>query len=251
MRKFGFLVALPLVGALLGIAPAAAQPTPEVTAFCDAGLKVDKALSPLFEGKRPTAKIQRRIDAALTEAEAAAPPEVAANVASAAGIVRGALESGREEDFENPTLEQDSTAIDTYRYNSCGYTQLDVTGIDYEFEGLPRTLEPGPVAIRFTDTGAELHELAMARIKTKDSVRKLLRMSEKEQEKRLEFVGAAFAAPGETDYLIADLSKPGRYGVACFLPVGSTSEEAAEEAERGAKEHWQEGMFATIRVKRA
>ena len=48
MRKLGFLVALAIVGALLGIAPAMAQPTPDVAAFCDAGLTTDKAANKVF-----------------------------------------------------------------------------------------------------------------------------------------------------------------------------------------------------------
>jgi hypothetical protein len=251
MRKLGFLVALTTVGALLGVAPAAAQPTPEVTAFCDAALEVDKALTPLFEGGKPSRKTQQRIESALTEAESVAPPDIAATVQSAVGLLRGALQSGRERDFESPELEEAGTAIDQYRYNSCGYEQVDVTGIEYEFQGLPKTLPAGIVAFRFTDTGAELHELAMARLKTKDSLRKVLGMSEKEQAKKIEEVGSTFAMQGQTTYAIADMSKPGRYGLVCFLPVGSTSIEAAEEAGRNAKAHWQEGMLATIRVEKA
>jgi hypothetical protein len=252
MRKLGLLVALATAGALLGVAPAAAQPTPEVTAFCDAALKVDKALTPLFEGGRPTARIQQRIDAALSDAQSTAPPEVAANVESAASILRGALQSGREEDFENPELEQAGTAVDAYRYNSCGYEQLDVTGIEYEFQGLRKTVPAGPTAIRFTDTGAELHELLIFRVKSKDSVKKIVGLSEKEQRKKVEQIAGTFAEQGETTYTIADLSKPGRYGVVCHLPVGSTSEQALEEAaEDHAKSHADEGMFATIRVEKA
>jgi len=48
MRKLAVLVAVPIVGALLGIAPAAAQPTPDITAFCDAALTADKAANTVF-----------------------------------------------------------------------------------------------------------------------------------------------------------------------------------------------------------
>ncbi len=119
-----------------------------------------------------------------------------------------------------------------------------MTGIEYEFQGLPKTLPAGNVAIKFTDTGAEFHELGIARIKSKDSVKKILGLSEKEQAKKIEEIGGTFAMQGQTTYTIADLSKPGRYGVVCFLPVGSTSEQAAEQAEKKhAKAHWQEGML--------
>lgn len=247
MRKLAVLVAVPVVGALLGIAPAAAQPTPEITAFCDAALATDKAAGKALVEK-PKQKDIQALENALNQIESTAPPEVAANVQAAVAATRTAIQS-RKDPFDDPTFEQNLSAIDQYQYNSCGYTQLDVTGIEYEFQGLPKTLPTGKVAIRFTDTGAELHELAIARLKTKDSLRKILGMSEKEQRKKIEEVGGTFARQNETTYTVADLSKPGRYGVVCFLPVGSTSEEAAEEAgKKHAKPHWKEGMLATIRV---
>jgi hypothetical protein len=251
MRKLGFLVALTTVGALLGIAPAAAQTTPAVTAFCDAALKVDRAFNAIGD-RGPTKKQAQALDRSLSGAESTAPPEIAADVQSIAGIIRSAAQSGQDP-FGNPTFQQNGAAIDQYRYNSCGYTQLDVTGIEYEFQGLPKTLPAGKVAIRFTDTGAELHELQVFRVKGKDSVKKIVGLSEREQRKKGEQLGGTFAMQGETSYAFVDMSKPGRYGVVCHLPVGSTSEEAAEEAGEAhdAKSHAQEGMYATITVERS
>jgi hypothetical protein len=251
MRKLGVLVAIPTVGALLWMAPAVAQTTPEVTAFCDAGLKVDAALAKVFSANKPSAKVKQDADQALAQAESAAPSEIAATVQSVVGTIRQGLQNGKgpEELFQDPALQQDSNAIDEYRYNSCGYTQVDVTGIEYEFQGLPKTVPAGNVAIRFTDNGAELHELEVFRVKGKDSVKKLVGLSEKELGKKTEVVGSTFAMQGQTSHTIADLSKPGRYGVVCHLPVGSTSEQAAEQAgKKHAKSHAEEGMYATITV---
>jgi hypothetical protein len=247
MRKLGFLVVLTTVGGLVGIAPAAAQPTPEVTAFCEAALTTDKAAEKALVEK-PKQKDIQAFQAALTQIESTAPPEVATSVQAAAAQVRTAIQS-RQDPFEDPTFEQNINAIDEYRYNSCGYTQVDVTGVEYAFEGLPKTVPAGTVAIRFTDTGAELHELAIARVKGKDSVKKIVGLSEKEQRKKLEEVGGTFAMQGQTAYTIAELTKPGRYAVICHLPVGSTSVEALEEAEKDhPKSHAEEGMYATITV---
>jgi hypothetical protein len=106
------------------------------------------------------------------------------------------------------------------------------------------------VAIRFTDTGAEFHELAIVRVKSKDSVKKLAGLSEKELAKKTEEIGGTFATQGQTSYTIAELSKPGRYAVICHLPVGATSEEALERAGRkhDTKSHAQEGMIEEIKV---
>jgi hypothetical protein len=247
MRKLGFLVAFATAAAVVGITPAVAQTTPEVTAFCDAALTTDKAAEKALVEK-PKQKDVQALDAALAQIESAAPPQVAANVQAAVASTRNAIQS-RKGPFDDPTFQQNISAIDEYRYNSCGYTQLDVTGMEYEFQGLPKTLPAGKVAIKFTDTGAEWHELAIFRVKGKDSVKKIVGMPEKEQAKKIEETGGTFAMQGQTSYAIADMSKPGRYGVVCFLPVGSTSEQATEEAaKKHAKEHWQQGMLATITV---
>jgi hypothetical protein len=250
MRKLGFFVALTTVGALLGIAPAAAQTTPEVTAFCDAANRTDKAFAKLESGGKPKQKDIQALQSSLGEVESTAPPEIASQVQAVVAATRTAVESGKGDPSEaDPNFEQNFNALQQYRYNSCGYQQLDVTGIEYEFQGLPKTLPAGNVSIRFTDNGAELHELEVFRVKSKDSVKKIVGLSEKEQGKKIDEVGITFASQGQTSYTIADLSKPGRYGVVCHLPVGSTSEQAAEQAaKKHAKTHAQEGMYATITV---
>jgi plastocyanin len=251
MRKLGFFVALATACALVGVAPAAAQPTPEVTAYCEAALTTDKAIEKLFASERPKQKDLQAFQTALTQQESSAPPEVAATVQAAATQVRTAIPN-LQNLFEDPSFEQNVNAIDEHRYSSCGYTQIDVTGNEYAFEGLPKTVPAGTVAIRFTDTGAEWHELAIYRVKGKDSVKKIVGLSEKEQRKKLEEVGGTFAMQGQTTYTIAELTKPGRYALLCHLPVGSTSIEAAEEAEKDhPKSHAEEGMYATITVEKS
>ena len=235
---------------MVGIAPAVAgaqtQPTPEVTAFCDAGLTVDRAFAAAGQSdKGPSKKQQQAIDKALTDAQAKAPPEIAADLQSIVGIIQSATQSQQNPE-ENPTFQQNLSAIDQYRYNSCGYNQVQVTGIEYEFQGLPKTLPAGKTAIQFTDTGAELHMLDLFRIKTKDSLKKLLGLSEKEVGKKVEDIGSAdVIQQGGTAYVFADL-KPGRYGAVCFFPVGSTSLDALEHSK--GTPHWKEGMYQEVKV---
>lgn len=248
MRKLGVLVALTTASAVVGIAPAVAgAQTQGGQAFCDAALKVDKAFSAIGD-RGPTKKQAQALDQALSGAESTAPPEVAADVQSIAGIIRSAAQSNQDP-TESPTFEQNVAVIDQYRYNSCGYQQLQATGIEYEFQGLPKTVPSGKVAIQFTDNGAEIHELEVLRVKGKDSAKKLAGLSEKELSKKAEEVGSTFAMQGQTGYAFADMSKPGRYAVLCHLPVGSTSGQAAEEAfKKHAKTHAQRGMYADITV---
>ena len=147
MRKLAFLVALATSGALFGFSPASAQT--DTAAFCQAALKADALSTKLFSGgKKPSQKDQQALDAAFTQAENTAPPEVAANVQAAVNEVRNALQSGKEPD--ESVIEPNTTAIDQYRYNSCGYPTADVAGIEYEFQGLPKTVQQ-EIARRLTE----------------------------------------------------------------------------------------------------
>jgi hypothetical protein len=253
MRKLAVLVALPVAGALLGIAPAAAQPAPNITAFCDAALTADKAANKVFGGGKPKQKDVQALDAALAQTVSASPPELTETLQAVIAGVQSALQSGKDPS-EDPAFQRTLNVVDEYRYNSCGYQTADVTATEYEFVGLPKTFTPGPVAIKFTDTGAEIHEMAALRLKTKDSVKKVLGLSDKEQQKKAENVGAAFVQQGETDFFILDFSKPGRYAVVCFLPVGSTSQREIEKKSHehgGGTPHWKKGMYASITVQSA
>src|SRR4029453_11986796 len=118
MRKLGILVALTTAAAVIGIGPAVAgaqtQPTPEATAFCDAGLKVDKAFAAAgASNKPPTKKQQQAITSALTQAQSTAPPEVAADVQSIQGIIQSALQS-KQDPSQDPTFGQNLTGINQY-----------------------------------------------------------------------------------------------------------------------------------------
>jgi hypothetical protein len=88
--------------------------------------------------------------------------------------------------------------------------------------------------------------LDLFRIKTKDSLKKLLALPQKEVAKKVQDLGSADVTTlGGTAYVFADL-KPGRYGAACFFPVGATSLAALQSA-KGAP-HWKEGMYQEVKV---
>ena len=249
MRKLGFLVALATVGSLFAagtaVVGAQTQPTPDVTAFCDAGLKVDRAINAASQSNRPTQKQLQAVTSALDQAQTAAPGDIAPDVQSIAAIIQNAIQNNQNA-TQNPTFEQNLTAISQYRYNNCGYNQVQVTGTEYAFQGLPKTLPAGKTAIQFTDTGAELHMLAVFRVKTTDSVKNLLQQGRKAA-KKIQTVGEADVTTlGGTAYVFADL-KPGRYGAVCFFPVGATDPSKLNNP--NGTPHWKKGMYQEFKVK--
>jgi hypothetical protein len=225
------------------VGPAAAAATPEVKLFCKAVTVADNTIE--SAGERPTPRQQRAIKAALTAIDETAPTEIETVVASVTGIFRDSLQTGTDP-FENPDLRTGITAIDAFRFEECGYEQIETTGSEYKFAGFPKRIERGTVAIKFTNEGAELHELAMYRFKGDDTIKDLLGMNEKKAQKRVSEVDSTLAEQGQSSYAFVKFDETGRYFAACFLPVGSTSFEALENAD-GAP-HAIEGMAQGFRV---
>jgi hypothetical protein len=58
--------------------------------------------------------------------------------------------------------------------------------------------------------------------------------------------GGVAVCGGATSFLYTELKKPGRYAAVCFLPVGSTDQQALETAD--GPPHASEGMVAEFEV---
>jgi hypothetical protein len=135
-------------------------------------------------------------------------------------------------------------AIDSWIYDNCPGTQVPVTAIDYEYQGMPATLKAGVNKFKFTNTAPkEDHMIAIAKLtpaaQGKD-VQEILALPEKKQAKYVDQADGAFAyaTAGQTGYSPAALT-PGTYMYACFLPVGGKKNGAP---------HFTEGMYGTFTV---
>jgi hypothetical protein len=238
--RLRLLFGVGLLAAVLGItaSPISAQSSSEKT-FCkgvaDISLFFNKLDGP------PSSKEEKRIGRLLQPIEKNAPSALAAQVATATAGVRAGS-------FEDPAVDEAVGAVDAWVTENCGYQVVKVTGNEYTFQGIPGSLKPGITIFELTNTGAELHEASIVRIKGKEPVHELLDLPEKQLEKKVTFLGTGFAEQGGTDHAYVDL-KPGRYAAVCFLPVGST-DEASAESSQGAP-HAAEGMVAEFTVKKA
>jgi hypothetical protein len=236
------LLASACVALSLGLmAPAAtAQASPDQETFCKAVTDISLLFNRIDD--EPNKKQQKQLGKLTDQIERNAPAEVA----DAAGT---AVEGVRSGNVEDPTVFEAINTIDQWVADNCGYAVHDVTGRDYEFVGMPEKVSSGVNIFRFTNEGAELHELVVQRIKGDETMQELLELPEKQAEKKLEFVGATFAEQGATSYLYVDLKKPGRHGAVCFLPVGSTDAEAIEHAD--GPPHAAEGMATEFEVEKS
>lgn len=241
-RTIGLLLMLAF-GIVGGSWGATASAQADVTTFCQSRSNLAAAIS-----QQDEAAVQVAFDAMA----ASAPAEVQEPVATLATLLakRGPAA------FETKKGGRAARTIDDFVAESCGFPVLEVSAIDYEFLGISGPLTAGPYVIDFTnDAPKEHHEMVLLRAKpgVTLSVKKVLALSEKKLASKAEFVGAAFAEPDDTDILIAFL-EPGRYIYACFIDVGTTSDDAGGEHGGGdehggaAEPHWAEGMRGELEV---
>jgi len=125
-------------------------------------------------------------------------------------------------------------------HEGCGYESVDVTGVDYAFEGIPESLPAGPTSFSFTNDGSEEHEMIVFRKADGETrtIEELLALPEAEAESAVVFATATFSPIGETSYTAGDLDA-GEYAAVCFIPVGGGED---------GPPHFTEGMLSEFEV---
>jgi uncharacterized cupredoxin-like copper-binding protein len=251
-RAATVLVAVIVVGVFAGIVagPAAAGRAGDVKAFCRATVDLTQLVA--VEGAIPDedappekiAKFERRLKRAFDRAERTAPPEIVNDVSFASELTY--LDFRESPDALGIT--DPVRAIKRFVADECGFKVVPVTAREYEFQGIPKTLRTGTVVFELKNEGSEVHEMAFGRIKGDASLEAVLQLPENERVRlnRIQELGLrALAAPGESDVALVTFTRPGRYSVVDFVPVGTTS----VEADADGPPHHDEGMLAEFSVK--
>ena len=193
--------------------------------FCESVVRAETAVLAATSGGDPAA-----VEDALKAAEESVPLELEEQLTMVAATVRKGLETRDDKLFRSEEFSGNEEEIDRWVADNCGFDRVDVTAVDYAFEGVPERLPAGFASFAFSNEGKELHEMIMVRFKDpSESVKDLMKLSDKQAQKRVEFLGASFGPPGTEDLEVKELT-PGKYALLCFVPVGSTSEKAAREA---------------------
>lgn len=161
-----------------------------------------------------------------------------------------------------------ATATATETATEAAAETIEVTAIDYGYEGLPETIAAGTTVTMVNSSDAEVHELVAVLLPEDEtrSVEELLALSEEEQAAVMgdappALVLVAMPGTGVDENILAvgdgTLTQPGRYLVACFIPVGADPVAFMEAAAAGGDEapeveggapHFTEGMFAEVTV---
>jgi hypothetical protein len=214
---------------------AAAGLAPEA---CEAYLDLAGAVGEVPEGPDAGAFIESDVLPAIEAIEANGNEATAEPAATMLEIATAAVEDPAQ--FDDPAAQAAFSDVGGVVHSDCGYEAVDVSGIDYAFEGVPDSLAAGPTSFAFTNDGTEEHEMVMFRLADGETrpIEELLALPEAEAEEAVTFTGATFSPIGETTYAVADL-EAGSYAAVCFIPVGG--------AEDGPP-HFTEGMIAEFEV---
>jgi hypothetical protein len=141
---------------------------------------------------------------------------------------------------------------------------VEVTAVDFAFEGLPAELQAG-TSITLRNTSAnELHELVALRLPDDElrSTEELLALPPAELEALFSAPPAlaVVAPPGEGSFVAlgdGTLTEPGRYVVICFIPTGADPQAYLDALEAnpgqppqldGGAPHHSAGMYADLVV---
>ena len=162
-------------------------------------------------------------------------------------------------DDTTTTVAEDRTTTTAAADAAAEGETIEVTAVDYGFQGLPETV-PAGTKLSLVNEGEEPHELVAMRIPDEEtrSLEELLTLPE---DQLGQIFGAGepatvlLAATGQADVpgaVVGDgtLDEPGRYAIVCFLPVGSDDSvlEAEGPPQSDAPPHAMQGMWAEVTV---
>jgi uncharacterized cupredoxin-like copper-binding protein len=139
---------------------------------------------------------------------------------------------------------------------------VEVTAVDYGYEGLPASIAAGTTLSLVNESDEELHEIVAIRLDDDEtrSAEELVGDPEGLQALFPSVSTVILAPPGETGFAVVgtgELNEPGRYLIICAIPTGADPDEylaAAAESEGGPPEveggppHFVVGMFTEVVV---
>ncbi|MGI8759078.1 MAG: hypothetical protein ACR2K0_07195 [Acidimicrobiales bacterium] len=182
-------------------------------------------------------------------------------------LTLGLAACGNDDDDEAATTttvaDQETTTTEA------GGETVDITAVDYEFQGVPDSV-PAGTELSFTNgSDGEVHEIVLLRINDDEtrSVEELAALPESESEALFTQGPPALvsiALPGEEGMAVVGsttLTEPGRYALFCFIPTGADpqayrdlfaappSDDEGPPDIPGGPPHVTQGMFAELIVK--
>jgi hypothetical protein len=210
----------------------------DTTAFCDAFM--DATMAGAASGDPdadPVAAATALLEPAK-RAQAAAPPELADELAHAVELLQQAVDTK-----DGSLIEQADPAKTTaWTAANCGWTKVAVSAEDFHFTGIPETMKAGDYSFELTNNGKEFHVLVIAARKpgVTDSFEQLL--ADPSGEAKVTTLLGVAAPPGAPGTGAVRL-EPGEYIVVCPIPLGTTG-----DTEGTGPPHFTAGMQQALTV---
>jgi hypothetical protein len=192
------------------------------------------------------ANYDRYIAGPIAQIQKDPPEEIAGDIKTGVAGVKK-IRDGDTSAFNNPSFNKATTRIDAFYFNKCSGPKSTVKGIDYAFDGLNPTFSPGQTQFKLQNTGKEVHEMQILKLKpgVKQSFAQVLKLPQNKAQALVDQVAGADAVPaGQSSYASANLT-PGQYIAICFIPQGTTS---LQKPGKG-KPHFLLGMQKQFTVK--
>lgn len=126
-------------------------------------------------------------------------------------LLAALLLSGCVED--NPTL----TRPQQVEASTPPATEINVTAVEYEFQGMPDTLPEGEYTFTLQNGGKEKHELYLMQITGPQSIEELLELPAKKASKLTRAVDRVVAPYPDQPISFSAALVPGRFGYVCYF----------------------------------
>lgn len=198
----------------------------ENASFCDALVKFNAAVFQVdISEDTPKDDIiseGKKIAPLFADVAENAPDELSASAGELNTTIQ-ALTKGDAEAFNSDATFSKYTSLVDGGIDACEMETTDITGVDYAYEGVPKTMKAGTTAFKFTNAskGGEFHMMAVVKKKAGVDLSwdEILALPDNEGEDKTEFKGETEAEPGKSSKALVNLD-PGSYAMICFISVG-------------------------------
>lgn len=183
-------------------------------------------------------------------------------IAAAAVVVTAVTGCGDDNDVDVGAAGDGETTTSAPAEEDQPGAPVEVTAVNYEFQGLPDTVPAGTVLSLVNESATELHEIGAFRLDDDEerSVEELVALPQGEFDPGIPAMVLWASPGGEQIAAVGDgtLTEPGRYALICSVPTGADPEaylKAAREPHgsgppkvEGGPPHFTQGMYAELTV---
>jgi hypothetical protein len=169
------------------------------------------------------AEYRAGLEPPLAALEQNPPPGEKDDISTLARQARFAIANKDPNAVQTDEFQDAAGRLTAYIVRDCKYPVVRVSATEYAYAGIPPTAPPGTTIFSLVNEGTVPHDLSIYRIDedAKQPFKDIVALPEVQRNAIVEDVGSVSTNPGSDDTVFVKLT-PGRYGIACFEPQGTT-----------------------------